>query len=649
MSVRSANLCNVMEVAVKLRYAALSALWLMLADCNSGAAVPKDRIAHVPEKAKAIRFDAHLLVDQFGYRPEDPKVAVIRDPRKGYDAADEFSPGTAYEVRSAADGRAVFAAAPQPWHGGTVEPSSGDRGWWLDFSTVNTPGTYFIVDVNRNVRSATFKIDQDVYKNVLRAALRMYYYQRSGFAKQRPYADQCWVDSPAYLGSGQDLEARDVTDRGNEAKVRDLSGGWFDAGDTNKYVTFAAQAVHQLLTAYQESPAAFTDDFNVPESGNGVPDILDEIKWETDWLKKMQFPDGSSALKVGEIVYAAAAPPSSDRNARYYVPSCSSSTIAAAGMFAHAAYVFGQVPALAGESAMLKARAIAAWNNYASVTAKQTHCDTGVVHAGIADLSEDDQRAAAALAAVYIFAITADAHYEHYLQQHFRELQPYHDVGWSRYHPEQGEALLFYTTLANADPALKRAVIEDKRTDVRQSDQTYGFNADDDLYRSFMPEAQYHWGSNNPRAGYGNTNLDVLTYGIGTQAGAGTYRTRALEVLHYFHGVNPFAMVYLSNMYAYGATRSANEIYHGWFADSTRWSDALASECGPAPGFVPGGPNSQAAQNGVPQGLMPPVGQPPQKSYRDWNKASPDSSWAVTEPAVYYQSGYVKLLAHFVK
>ena len=638
-----------MEVTVKLRYAVSSALWLMLAACNSGAAVPKDKIAQVPEKARAIRFDAHLLVDQFGYRPEDPKVAVIRNPVKGYDAADQFLPGGTYEVRNAADGRAVLAAAPQPWHGGMVEPSSGDRGWWLDFSAVSTPGTYFIVDVDRNVRSATFKIDQGVYKNVLRAALKMYYYQRSSFAKQRPYAQQCWLDGPAYLGSDQDIEAHDVTDRGNKAKVRDLSGGWFDAGDTNKYVTFAAQPVHQLLTAYQESPGAFTDDFNIPESGNGVPDILDEIKWETDWLKKMQFPDGASALKVGEIVYAAAAPPSSDHTARYYVPGCSSSTIAAAGMFAHAAYVFGQVPALARESVTLKGRALAAWNNYANVTDKQTHCDTGVVHAGIADLSENDQRAAAALAAIYMFAITADAQYEHYLQQHFREMQPYRDVGWSRYHPEQGEALLFYTTLTNADPALKRAIIEDKRADLQKSSETYGFNPDDDLYRSFMPEAQYHWGSNNPRAAYGNTNLDVLTYGIDGQTNAATYSTRALEVLHYFHGVNPFAMVYLSNMYEYGAARSANEIYHGWFADGTRWSDALTSDCGPAPGFVPGGPNSQAAQNGVPPGLTPPVGQPPQKSYRDWNKASPDSSWAVTEPAIYYQSGYVKLLAHFVK
>jgi len=128
--------------------------------------------------------------------------------------------------------------------------------------------------VQKKVRSAAFNIDARVYKNVLKAAMRTYFYQRSGFAKKPPYAEACWSDNAAYLGPNQDREAHDVMDRNNRAKVRDLSGGWFDAGDTNKYVTFAAQPVHQLLTAFEENDQAFTDDFNIPESGNGIPDVI---------------------------------------------------------------------------------------------------------------------------------------------------------------------------------------------------------------------------------------------------------------------------------------------------------------------------------------------------------------------------------------
>jgi hypothetical protein len=293
---------------------------------------PRPAAAADPAAASLAPFDHHLLVDQFGYRPGDPKVAVIRDPKVGYDRSDRFTPGARYEVRNADDGRTVFSGAPSAWEGGSVQASSGDRGWWFDFSPLSAPGTYFIFDTERAVRSATFRIEQQVYKDVLKAATRMYFYQRSGFAKRPPFAESCWTDDAAYTGSDQDSHAHDVNDRGNPAKIRDLSGGWFDAGDTDKYVTFAATAVHQLLSAYQENPGVFTDDFGIPESGNGIPDLLDEVKWETDWLKKMQYPDASAALKVGDIVYAGASPPSSDKSPRFYVPSCTSATIALAGM-----------------------------------------------------------------------------------------------------------------------------------------------------------------------------------------------------------------------------------------------------------------------------------------------------------------------------
>jgi hypothetical protein len=592
-----------------------------------------------------IPFDHHLLVDQFGYRPGDPKVAVVRDPRVGYDKTDNFTPGSLYQVRSADDGHVVLAGAPAAWNGGATEASSGDRGWWFDFSSVTAPGAYFIFDAQKNVRSANFRIGQHVYKDILKAAMRTYFYQRSSFAKRQPFADTCWTDEPAYSGIDQDTQAHDVTDRSNRTKIKDLSGGWFDAGDTNKYVTFAVPVVHQLLAAYQENPSAFTDDFDIPESGNGIPDVLDEVNWEIEWLKKMQYPDGSSALKVGEIVYVPAAPPSSDHSPRYYIPSCTSATIASAGMLAHAAYVFGGISQFAREAVDLKARSVAAWNNYQGIAVKQSSCDSGVVHSANADWSEEEQAAASVVAAIYLFAITENAVYDNYIKLHYKELKPYHDEGWSRYKPEQGEALLFYTRLKKSDAALRGAILADKLRDA-ESSSVYRFKPNDDLYRSFLHEQQYHWGSNNPRAQYGNSNIDVVTYGL-DKSNKAAYETRALETLHYLHGVNPFALVYLSNMYRYGATRSLNEIYHSWFWRGTKWSNAVTSACGPAPGYISGGPNGNAVRDGVPASLSPPAGQPLQKAYKDWNVAWPESSWSITEPAIYYQAAYVKLLSNF--
>jgi len=100
-------------------------------------------------------------------------------------------------------------------------------------------------------------------------------------------------------------------------------------------------------------------------------------------------------------------------------------------------------------------------------------------------------------------------------------------------------------------------------------------------------------------------------------------------------------------MYGYGATRSVNELYHAWFWAGSQWSDARQSQCGPAPGFVPGGPNADAVGSGVPPSLAPPTGQPPQKSYKDWNIAWPDKAYAINEPGIYYQASYIRLLSYF--
>jgi endoglucanase len=607
-----------------------------------------------PAAAGSITLSAHLLVDQFGYRSADPKVAVIRNPHVGFDSADTFSPGTTYQVRKADDGSVVLSGAVSAWNGGAVQDSSGDNGWWFDFSSVNASGTYFVYDVDKQVRSATFSVAAQPYANALKAAMRMYFYQRAGNgsgggSKQPPYADQCWTDTPAYVGPNQDTQAHDATDQGNTSKIHDLSGGWFDAGDTNKYVTFATIPVHQLLSAYQENPAAFTDDFNIPESGNGTPDLIDEVKYETDWIKKMQYSaDGSVALKVGSLGYPLADPPSSDTSPRFYVPSCTSATIAAAGMLAHAAYVYGGIPSLVAEAADLKNRAIKAWNNYQGSATKQEQCDTGIVKAGNADWSTADQQAEAVVAAVWLFAVTGDQAYDTYVKNNYKNTRPYNDAGWSRYQPEQGKALLFYTTLPQADSTLKAGILADKLNDVSAGNQIYGFTASDDLYRNYLHDAQYTWGSNETRSNYGNTNIDVANYGIAVPSTV-PFISRALETLHYFHGVNPFAKVYMTNMSSYGATSSLNELYHTWFWPGTQWADAKTSQCGPAPGYIPGGPNAQAVQNGVPASVVPPAGQPPQKSYRDWNGTTTDTqaSYAVTEAGIYYQSAYVELLAQF--
>src|SRR6185503_18672356 len=97
-----------------------------------------------------------------------------------------------------------------------------------------------------------------------------------------------------------------------------LSGGWHDAGDYTKYVNFTHSTLHDLLDAYAMHPQIWKDDTGIPESGNGVPDLLDEVKWELDWVLKMQLADGSVLMKVGTAGNDGPSPPSADGAPRFY-------------------------------------------------------------------------------------------------------------------------------------------------------------------------------------------------------------------------------------------------------------------------------------------------------------------------------------------
>ena len=586
----------------------------------------------------------YIMLDQFGYRPEDAKVAVLIDPQEGFNADDEYVPGGVLEVRKVDGDETVFSGAPEAWNDGAVQENSGDRGWWFDFSDVTEPGNYYVYDVEKDARSYEFTIADDVYNEVLKAATRMFFYNRANTAKEEPFADARWTDEVSFVGPGQDTEARFVEDKENADTARDLSGGWFDAGDYNKYVTFAQAPVHVLLTAYEQNSSAFTDDFNIPESGNGLPDLLDELLWEFDWLKKMQVEDGGVIIKVGNIDYNSVSPPSQDPRPRYYAPVCSSASIAAASMFAHGALVFGGFEELSDYAADLGDRAVRAYDWYVN-NPRRDDCDSQEIKAGDADRTLNEQDAIQAVAAVYLYALTGEQVYQDALEATYQSTRAFSDsdtLRWSMYDPDQGDALLYYTTLKNADPELAQTILDAKLEQATSTSlELYGFQPEQDLYRAFLPEVSYHWGSNYVRSALGNTNLDMLHYDLNAEAGE-SYREKALGIVHYLHGVNPLNMVYLTNMVEYGAEYSANEMWHDWFRDGSIWDDALTSERGPAPGYVPGGPN--AAYSGQ---AAPPAGEPAQKAYRDWNTGSA-APWEITEPAIYYQAAYVKLLSNFV-
>jgi hypothetical protein len=574
-----------------------------------------------------------ILIDQFGYRLQDPKIAVIQSTS----AQPKLSRSKHYSVRDIQTGKTVYSGIVIPWNQGNVHSQSGDVVGWFDFSSVTQPGQYTIQS-DTGEKSFPFEIANDVYRKVLIAAVRMYFYQRSGFPKRFPYADARWQDEAAFLGPHQDTEARFVGDKQNSALEKDMRGGWFDAGDTNKYVTFAAHPVNQLLHAYTQNPTIWTDDFNIPESNNGIPDLIDEIKFELDWLSRMQDGDGGVFIKLGTLDYNYAQRPSLDKRPRFYGPKCSSATIALAGMFSHAALVFEKLPRLTKYANDLRQKASKAWEWFESHPI-EVNCDTQEIKAGDADKTLQEQLGDAVAAATYLFALTGESKYTDYVQAHLAYTQPFLDDVWSRYQPTQGDSLLFYTRLPKADRSLKKRIIERLEMLIRSNPSAYGDAGKLDPYRAYMPDEQYHWGSNCVKANYGNSNYDVALYKVDLPKD-NQYTSRALDTIHYLHGVNPMKIVYISNMSEYGAEYSASEMWHEWFGKGI-YSNALTSPNGPAPGYITGGPNKSYT------GSAPLRQQPPMKAYLDSNNIKL-RMWEVTEPSITYQGAYIKLLSKFV-
>ena len=506
-------------------------------------------------QGNSVALQKYVVIDQFGYEPKLSKVAILVDPENGWNAGDSYVPGGTLSVRKWSDGASVFEGPALAWQGGALDERSGDRGFWFDFSSVQAPGLYYVYDEKNRVRSYPFEIGEGVYRRVLKTATRMYYFNRANFEKKAPYScvgKRCWSLAADYVGPGQDREARSVHDRDNPKTARDLSGGWWDAGDTDKYVTFSAGAVHPLLTAYEEHPSAFGDDFGIPESGNGTPDLIDEILVEIRWLEKMQPSDlkGGALIKVGNVDYAEPSPDQSRLKRFYYPEPCSAATITVAGEFAHAALVLSKLAGRASEAAELNARAKSAWAFY-QTNPKSDACDDGTIKSGDADAPLADQERAALIAAVYLFALTGDARYDDYVKQGYARTRPFQDDRWSLYDAAQGDALLYYAALPNADAAVKSAIVGRLKS-LAESVEIYAFRPELDLYRAYMRADSYHWGSNGVRAAYGNTSYDLVQYGLASAANRASFVERAAGMLHSFHGVNPMQLVYLTNMYADG-------------------------------------------------------------------------------------------------
>src|SRR6516165_4011490 len=444
-----------------------------------------------------------IVVDQFGYPTKASKIAVIRDPQTGYDNAAHFTPGTTYAVVDKSTGKITKQGPPIAWTGSATDEVSGDKVWWFDFSDVEIPGTYTVVDIDKGLRSVEFEIDDRVYRNVLKHAVRMYFYQRAGFKKTAETAGSDWADAASHMGPGQDPQTRPWRGKrglisglikSDVSQIKDLHGGWFDAGDYNKYTSWTARNVIVLLRAYDENPSAFGDDSGIAESGNGVPDILDEVKWALDWLARMQNTDGSLLCVQG---LDQASPPSAAIGPSYYGPATTAASLMGAAAFAYAAKIYSarSEADLSAYGNDLATRAKRAWD-WATVNPNVLYYNKDGLAAGQQEMDDAHHLFAKLEAAVYLYELTGDKGYKGFVETKYNAIVP--SWGPNQWQTDEQEALLYYTRLPDISAQVRSEILTKFVMNVRgNADQFPMITKNKDPYRS--PIIYYTWGSNRAK------------------------------------------------------------------------------------------------------------------------------------------------------
>lgn len=221
-----------------------------------------------------------ILVNQLGYMTTSSKMAFF----KGEEIPEVFY------VIDAESGKNVYT--------GTLENKGYNQeldeyNSYGDFTALQTSGTYYI-EAPVLGRSYTFFIGDQVYDEVFKEACKQYYYNRCGMTLTEEYAG---TGAHNACHTGKTVLQEDIS------ISIDVTGGWHQDEKGQKDVVTAAKTMSTLLLSYELYENVFQDDIGIPESGNGVPDLLDEVKYEVEWLLKMQ-DQQTGAVYAGVTIYA---------------------------------------------------------------------------------------------------------------------------------------------------------------------------------------------------------------------------------------------------------------------------------------------------------------------------------------------------------
>lgn len=535
-------------------------------------------------KAEAVEAPSRdINVNQIGYLPNAKKTAVFRG-----DAGE-----ASFEVVNTETNKTVFTGKIENEKENTT---AGETDYYGDFSEVNEPGTYMI-KAGKFGESYEFKIQDNIYDSCYGNVVKMLYRQRCGTKLDETIAkefthDACHMSKATIYGTKKKL---------------DVSGGWHDAGDYGRYVVAGAKTVMDLFLTYEQDKENSQDDIGIPESGNKVPDILDEARYELEWMFKMQDKkSGGVYHKVtcanfpGDDVL-----PQDETDELIICPVSTTATYDFASVMAEASVLYKEYDkAFAAKCEKAAKRAMG--------YAEKAGSDGGFKNPeGIGTGQYDDEttRDERYWACAELYKITKNTEYIDTMAAIVKNGMP-EGFGWQSV-GDYG-TYIFLTTPEAKDQEIYQVLYDYfmKQADTKVED------SNNDGYKISIG-SEYVWGSNLSVAN--NAMYLILANNIKANE---SYLDTASDHMHYCLGVNPMSISYVTG---YGSL-SPEHVHH-------RPSYALQSV---VPGMLAGGPD-KALEDPYASAVLKDA--PPAKCYVD-NHAS----YSTNEVSIYWNSPFIFMM-----
>lgn len=531
-----------------------------------------------------------IFVNQCGYLPEMTKRVTFRSDNP-----------VAFDVITS-DGHRIFHGIASV----RIENlCAGETDYVGDFSALTAPGRYRIVSDSLS-ESDTFEIAGDIYEDVFQKAFAFFYLQR------------CGCDLPASAAgiyAHRACHTKSAIVYGTSKKL-DVTGGWHDAGDYGRYIVPGAMAVAQLLYAFEVNPS-LTALYHGPNGSTGtaasepLPPCLEEIKYELDWMLKLQRDDGQLYHKSSCYRFCGTIMPDAEQDDIVVSPVSATATADFAAVAAMAVRFYEKYdPAYADRLAQAARKAYEALRTMEPFQGFKN--PPGISTGGYGDPHDTDERY---WAAAELYKAFGDTKYREDFEQ-FAKQQIYHGYGWGNMGTYGNRAYL--TTEYSTDIDLKNKIIEEM---IALAEEKLRI-AEQDGYGTCLKADQYHWGSNMVAA-----NNGLHLYDGYCLTGRKEFLDAAADQLHYLLGRNPMGLCYLTGC-------GTDAIKHPHHRPSIYLGKAM-------PGMLSGGPCGRRADP-TSKGVLPEEF-PPAKALVDMS-----GSYSTNEVAIYWNSAFVQLLASVV-